>query len=116
MFLAIQIVGFGSALYLLAVFIGAGQKERCISGGAVKTRQHISQDRGIRMSDMGLVINVINRCSGIKFFFHIAIILLLNKLKHNLIHFPIIAISIWHDILPKNVIFNFWSVLVLYKL
>ena len=50
---------FGGVLDFLTVFIRSSQKECIIADGTVKSCQHVSEDRGVGVTDVGPVINVV---------------------------------------------------------
>ena len=51
---------------LLTVFIGAGQEHHIIAIQTLETRKHITGQRCVGVTDMRLVIDVIDRCRDIE--------------------------------------------------
>ena len=60
----------GGIFHLLAVFVGTGEEVGIVTHGPVETGKHIGKDRGISMTDMRTVIDVINGSGHIKFSAH----------------------------------------------
>ncbi len=70
LFLRADPVFFGRLLNLLPVLVGAGQKKGGRSEQTVIVRQHIRQNRRVRMADMRLIVHIIDRSRYVIVFIH----------------------------------------------